>query len=61
MKSLFNEFLNGKGDGICRKIVKEEYYTFVRLEMKNSLRKHAYSNILKILQPKKGKFSDKKF
>ena len=24
------------------------------------LRKHAYSNILKILQPKKGKFSDKK-
>ena len=23
------------------------------------LRKHAYSNILKILQPKKGKFSDK--
>ena len=26
----------------------------------NPLRKHAYSNILKILQPKKGKFSDKK-
>ena len=26
-----------------------------------SLRKHAYSNILKTLQPKKGKFSDKKF
>ena len=25
-----------------------------------SLRKHTYSNILKILQPKKGKFSDKK-
>ena len=25
-----------------------------------SLRKHAYSNILKTLQPKKGKFSDKK-
>ena len=25
-----------------------------------SLRKHAYSNILKILQPKKGKFSVKK-
>ena len=24
-----------------------------------SFRKHAYSNILKILQPKKGKFSDK--
>ena len=24
------------------------------------LRKHTYSNILKILQPKKGKFSDKK-
>ena len=24
------------------------------------LRKHAYSNILKILQPKKGTFSDKK-
>ena len=27
----------------------------------NPLRKHAYSNILKILQPKKGKFSNKKF
>ena len=26
-----------------------------------SLRKHAYSNILKILQPKTGKFTDKKF
>ena len=26
---------------------------------KGSLRKHAYSNILKILQPKRGKFSDK--
>ena len=26
-----------------------------------TLRKHAYSNILKILQPKTGKFSDKKF
>ena len=25
----------------------------------SSLRKHAYSNILKILQPKKGEFSDK--
>ena len=25
----------------------------------NTLRKHAYSNILKILQPKIGKFSDK--
>ena len=25
------------------------------------LRKHAYSNILKILQPRKGKFSVKKF
>ena len=25
------------------------------------LRKHAYSNILKTLQPKRGKFSDKKF
>ena len=24
-----------------------------------TLRKHAYSNILKILQPKRGKFSDK--
>ena len=27
----------------------------------NPLRKHAYSNILKILQPKMGKFPDKKF
>ena len=27
--------------------------------MKYPFRKHAYSNILKILQPKKGKFSDK--
>ena len=26
-----------------------------------SLRKHAYSNILKILQPKHGQFSDEKF
>ena len=28
---------------------------------KITLRKHAYSNILKILQPKAGKVSDKKF
>ena len=27
----------------------------------HTLRKHAYSNILKILQPKTGKFPDKKF
>ena len=28
--------------------------------LENSLPKHAYSNILKILQQKKGNFSDKK-
>ena len=28
--------------------------------LRKSLRKHAYLNLLKILQPKKGKFSDKK-
>ena len=27
------EFLTSKGDDMCRKIVKEEYFTFVRLEM----------------------------
>ena len=27
------EFLTGKGDDMYRKIVKEEYFTFVRLEM----------------------------
>ena len=27
------EFLTIKGDGMCRKIVKEEYFTFVRLEI----------------------------
>ena len=27
------EFLTGKGDDMCRKIVKEEYFTFVWLEM----------------------------
>ena len=27
------EFLTGKGDNICEKIVKEEYFIFVRLEM----------------------------
>ena len=26
------DFLTGKGDDMCRKIVKEEYFTFVRLE-----------------------------
>ena len=30
---LYCEFLNGKGDNMCRNIVKEEYLTFVRLEM----------------------------
>ena len=30
-----------------------------RLGVQYAFRKHAYSNILKILQPKKGKFSDK--
>ena len=32
IEQLGNEFLTGKGDDICRKIVKEEYFTFVRLE-----------------------------
>ena len=27
------EFLTNKGNDMCRKIVKEEYFTFVRLEM----------------------------
>ena len=27
------EFLIGKGDDMCRKLVEEEYFTFVRLEM----------------------------
>ena len=27
------EFLTGKGDDMCRIIVKEEYFTLVRLEM----------------------------
>ena len=27
------EFQTSKGDDMCRKIVKEEYFTFVRLEM----------------------------
>ena len=27
------EFLTGKGDDMCRKIVKEKYFNFVRLEM----------------------------
>ena len=31
--SLICEFLTSKGDNMCRKIVKEEYFTFVRLEM----------------------------
>ena len=26
-------FLTGKRDDMCRKIVKQEYFTFVRLEM----------------------------
>ena len=26
------EFLTGKGDDLCRKIVKKEYFTFVGLE-----------------------------
>ena len=27
------EFLTAKGDNMCRKITKEEYFTFVSLEM----------------------------
>ena len=27
------EFLTGKEDDICRKFIKKEYFTFVRLEM----------------------------
>ena len=34
-------------------------YVFLHPLPKYSLRKHAYSNILKILQPKKGNISDK--
>ena len=30
--SYMYEFPTGKGDDMCRKIVKEEYFTFVRLE-----------------------------
>ena len=29
---LADQFLTGKGDDMCRKIVKMEYFTFVRLE-----------------------------
>ena len=32
-----------------------------RVVRSNPLRKHAYSNILKILPPKNGNFSDKEF
>ena len=38
------------------------YTTYVNVDLPPfSLRKHAYSNILNILQPKKEKFSDEKF
>ena len=38
-----------------------ELFTFcVRVSVYAPLRKHAYSEMLKILHPKKGKFSDKK-
>ena len=30
------EFLTGKWDNMYRKIVKEEYFTFIRSEMENS-------------------------
>ena len=43
------------------KTKKEKSCSFKNLSQTSSLRKHAYSNILKILQPKRGKFSDKKF
>ena len=33
LSDLADEFLTSKGDDMCRKIVKEEYFTFVRLEM----------------------------
>ena len=37
LSDLSDQFLTSKGDDMCRKIVKEEYFTFVRLEMlKNS-------------------------
>ena len=41
------------------KIVNNSWLLAVLSEMLSTLQKHAYSNILKILQPKKGKFSDK--
>ena len=34
--SLIWLILPGKGDDMCRNIVKEEYFTFVRLENENS-------------------------
>ena len=34
-------------------------YQFIKPFLDNTLRKHAYSNILKILLPKQRKFSDK--
>ena len=40
---------------------KESVLNKYKLAEMESLRKHIYSNILKILQPKTGKFSDKKF
>ena len=36
------------------------YYNFLHDALLRTLRKHAYSNILKSLQPKKGKISGKK-
>ena len=45
------EFLTGKGD-MCSKIVKEKYFTFVRLEMQNSYRCCAVKTSLLHFLPK---------
>ena len=44
------EFLTGKGDNVCGKIVKEEYFTFVRLEMQKLIAQCQARNAIYYLQ-----------
>ena len=55
-----NSFLFSKLIGVGMSLRSTYQNCISQNHKKGTLRKHTYSNILKILQPKKGQFSDKK-